>query len=341
MHRTTSGALVLAAALALRASTAAAQAGTLDHLFCFDVNDKLRVAATVDLKTELQPEFSRAGCRVVKPTKFCVPTTKRVVAPGSSGPPIVGQPLRDDYVCYLVKCPNDAPIPDKLVADQFGQRPQGKYRPFELCVPARKGAPPCAPSGGKQCGGVCPDDAAGNATACRFDDALRQCTCAPQACGGKPDRSGQCGGACPDPAQFCRTGLDAAGRPACLCQEPPPPPCGLNAASGTCGGTCPNPADACIQVGVAGGGTTCTCQPPEPSCQPDTASGQCGGPCPPGLACALNPVINQCRCEPPPPQCGANGPNGQCGGQCPPDMACLFVSAGGAPPQCLCVTPQP
>src|SRR5512147_2211985 len=113
------GSLVLAAALVLRASCAMAQltaaGGTLDHLLCFDMNDKLKVGATVDLKTELQPEFSRAGCRVLKPTKFCVPTTKVVTTAGSVGPDIDGQPLRDDYICYLIKCPNDAPIPFKLV----------------------------------------------------------------------------------------------------------------------------------------------------------------------------------------------------------------------------------
>ena len=333
------GSLVLITTLVLRA-TASAQTGTLDHLLCFDVNDELKkVGATVDLKTELQPEFSRAGCRVVKPTKFCVPTTKTVTTPGTTGPPIVGQPLRDDYICYLIKCPNDAPIPCKLVADQFGQRQQEKFKPFELCVPAKKGAPPCAQiGGGKQCGGVCPDDAAGTATACRYDDGLQECTCGPQTCGGKPDKNGQCGGACPTATQFCRTGLDAAGKPACLCQDPPTPPCGLNTATGTCGGACPNPADACVQITTAGA-TTCTCQPPQPSCQPAPAGGQCGGPCPPGLACAFNTVINKCRCEPPTQNCGANPLTGQCGGLCPPNTFCRFITTGTAAPQCGCTAP--
>jgi len=342
MNRIRPGSLALAAALVLYAtsSTAQAPAGTLDHLLCFNVNDKLKPDALVDLNTELQPEFSRFGCRVVKPTKFCVPTTKRVLPPSPTGPPIVGQPLRDDYICYLVRCPNDAPIPDKLVADQFGRRQQEKFKPFELCVPARKDAPPCVQIGsGKQCGGVCPDDAAGNATACRYDDTLKACTCAPDQCDGKPDKNGQCGGACPDPAQFCRPGLDAAGKPACLCKDPPTPPCSLNPATGTCGGACPNPADACVQITVAGGAVTCTCQPPVPQCQPDTAAGgQCGGPCPPGLTCVLNPVINKCRCEPPQQDCGANTSTGQCGGLCPPNTICRQNGTATAP-HCGCVTP--
>ncbi|MDX2168197.1 MAG: hypothetical protein SF182_14070 [Deltaproteobacteria bacterium] len=336
--------LVLAAALVLRATCTMAQltaaGGTLDHLLCFTVNDKLKPGASVDLKTELQPEFSRAGCRVVKPTKFCVPTTKVVTTAGSVGPNIVGQPLRDDYICYLVKCPNDAPIPFKLVADQFGQRRQEKFRPFELCVPARKDAPPCVQiGGGKQCGGVCPDDAAGNATACRYDDTLNQCTCVPDVCDGKPDKNGQCGGACPTVGQFCRPGLDAAGKPACLCKDPPPPPCGLNPATGTCGGACPNPADACVQIMTSPTAPPiCTCQPPVPSCQEGTGA-LCAGPCPVGLTCVHNTVTNKCRCEPPPQNCGANPTTGQCGGLCPANQICRFITVAGATPQCTCVTP--
>ena len=323
---------IAAAALPLRGAPAAA-AGTLDHLFCFDVNDKLKPNLAVDLQTELQPEFGQSGCTVVRVTKFCVPATKTVLPPAPPGPNIVGQPLRDDYVCYQLKCPKDAlDVADKLVADQFGQRLQQKYRPAELCVPARKAPPPCFRIGhSKKCGGVCPNDPAGVGTACRFDETLQDCTCGPQPCGGKPDKSGHCGGACP-PTQTCLPGIDAAGNRECTCQNPPPPPCGLNPATGTCGGSCIDPAAKCEFVTTAAG-PDCICQPPVAQCARDTVSGQCGGPCPPGLACVLDPAINDCRCE---AGCSSNPLTGQCGGTCPPGTECRLTTGAAG---CGCVTP--
>ena len=326
---------MLVVALAWRDATLAA-AGTLDHLLCFDVNDDLKPGAVVDLDTALQPEFRQAGCGVVKVTKFCVPTTKNPIPPVPTGPNVVGQPLRGDYVCYQVKCPKDVAVSDKLVADQFGQRLQRKFQPSELCVPAIKRDPPCFRIGhGKKCGGVCPNDVAGVGTACRFDETLQDCTCGPQPCGGKPDKSGHCGGACPAP-QTCLPGLNAAGRPECSCQNPPPPPCGLNPATGTCGGTCDDPAATCEFV-VTPSGPDCICQPPVPQCARDAVSGQCGGPCPPGLTCVLDAAINDCRCESV-PACGPNPLTGQCGGTCPPGTECRLVNTGTAA-TCGCATP--
>ena len=341
MIRLRLGGLTVSMVLVLSGSPAfpqASPAGTLDHLACYAITDPLVVGATVDLATELQPEFRQAGCRVVKASKFCVPATKRVVQPGTTGPNVVGQPLRDDYICYRVKCPDSgAPIPNKVVADQFGRREIKNFKPFELCVPARKAARPCGPLRGKQCGGACPNDLAGAPSACRYDDALQSCTCAPQTCGGKPDKAGQCGGLCTDPVQTCQPGVDAAGNKACLCKDPPPPPCGLNTATGTCGGLCPNPADACVFLDTATG-PVCTCQPPVPECQHVAGTNQCGGPCPPGLTCTLNATLNLCRCEPPVPPCSPNPVTGQCGGLCPIDTVCRLVGTGAAV-TCGCVAP--
>jgi len=324
----------------LAAGSAGAQpaAGKLDHLTCYKMKDDLKVNALVNLRAELQPEFNQANCRVVKPTKFCVPTTKIVLSTENPGPEIVGQPLRDDYICYLLKCEQGffPPIPAKLVADQFGRHRQGKYQPVEVCVPARKAQVPCGQIGtGKQCGGACPNDATGQPTACRFDDASGGCACAPQDCGGRPDKNGQCGGACPPEQGTCLPGLDAAGKPSCLCQNPPPPLCGPNTAAGTCGGSCPNPAEQCVGI-TTPNGIDCKCQPPEPGCKRDEAGGQCGGLCPKGLACVLSPVITDCRCEPPPQACGQNPLTGQCGGSCPAGSECRFVNEPGAP-GCGCV----
>ena len=313
-------------------------AGKLDHLVCYEMKDGLDVDAMVDLEAELQPEFSQSNCRVIKPTKFCVPTTKVLQQP-TTGPAIVGHALQDDYVCYLVKCPRGVfpPIPAKLVGDQFGRHRQAKYKPVELCVPARKAAVPCGRIGnGKQCGGACPDDALGNATACRLDEASRECLCQPETCGGRPDQNGQCGGACAEKGNVCRPGLDASGKPGCLCQPPPPPECGPNLASGTCGGSCPNPADQCIGISTAAG-IDCKCQPPEPGCQRVPGTAQCAGQCPTGLECVLSSVIDDCRCEPTARACGPNPLTGQCGGLCQPGSACRFVNDPAAA-VCACVT---
>lgn len=335
--------LALPLALVLRAAPVSGQGpgGALDHLLCYAITDNTKVLATVDLAPELQPEFRQSGCTVIKPTKFCVPATKRVTTAGSTGPDVIGQPLQNDYVCYLLKCPKTpVPIPGKMVADQFGRRVQQRFRPSELCVPARKAPPPCQSlTGAKQCSGVCPPDASGAERVCRYDRTMQECTCAPDACGGKPDKTGQCGGACPDPAQTCRPGADASGKPACVCQDLVPPPCDLSAATGTCGGTCPNPADTCVFVaGTATSSPQCICQPPVDACQQD-AGGQCGGPCPPGLRCALDTVVNQCRCVPEPLPCGPNIVTGQCGGDCPPGSVCRLTAGTAGGVECGCIQP--
>ena len=341
MTRLRLGSLTVAATLVLSAAPGVAQLtsnpAVLDHLACYAITDPLKVDATINLLAELQPEFRQAGCRVIKASKFCVPTSKVVVQATTVGPSVVGQPLRDDYICYRVKCPDtSAPIPNKLVADQFGQREVKKFRPFEVCVPARKAARPCDIVSGKQCGGACPNDIAGAPTSCRFDATTNTCTCGPQPCGGKPDKTGQCGGACPDPVQSCQAGVDSTGNKACLCKDPPTPPCDLMA-TGTCGGTCPNPADACVFV-TTGGISDCICQPPVPQCQKIPGSNQCGGPCPPGLTCTLNTALNLCRCEPPIQPCSPGPVTGQCGGLCPINTVCRVVGTGTAL-TCGCVTP--
>ena len=326
----------VAVAMVTASPSISAAQGSLDHLICYRITDPFKVSATISLATQLQPEFRQANCKLIKPTKFCVPATKHVTQSTTTGPNIVGQSLHDDYICYLIKCDQTTLIPPKLVADQFGQRKQGNYKPFEVCVPARKGAPPCSNVSKKQCGGVCPDDpATGAPRACRLDSTNQQCTCEPEQCGGKPDKAGQCGGDCPTAGQICRPGLDAAGKKACVCQDPPPPPCNLDPATGTCGGTCTDPAAKCILIDTATG-PQCTCQPPVDTCARIPGTNQCGGPCPPGLVCTLEPAINDCRCEPPPQNCGPNPATGQCGGICPVGSHCQLIANTGVPPACGC-----
>lgn len=301
--------------------------GQLDHLVCYRMKDKTKLSSTLDLRAELQPEFTQAGCQIVRPIEFCVPATKLNVSPPPPLPGIVGQPLRDDYICYLVKCPKPV-APDRLVADQFGRRLQEKYRPFKVCVPARKAAPPCGPQAtARQCGGVCDDPTA----SCRFDRTTRQCTCDPvQPCDGKPDAAGVCGGDCP-PTTVCRPTLEN-NKPVCRCQPPFDPPCSGSTA-GACGGSCPNPAEHCLLDPAT---NQCICQPNEPGCS-GTAGATCSGVCTnPNLACGRDPVTNECRCLPPPSPCGHNPFNGQCGGDCPTGQLCRFFTTTGGNVECRC-----
>ena len=177
------GPFVLVVVLAVRATAASRRRAPSITSFCLRHERQLKVDATVDLQ-------HRAAARVPPAPavgssnrrKFCVPTTKSSCTTPASGPSIVGQPLRDDYICYLIKCPDTAaPIPNKLVADQFGQRSwRTSGRSSCACRRARRRAVQSS-AAAMQCGGACPNDFAGAPTACRFDDAPKVCTCEPQA----------------------------------------------------------------------------------------------------------------------------------------------------------------
>jgi hypothetical protein len=320
---------IAALLLAFTSSPVFAQ-GQLDHLICYRMVDPLKVQSAVDLFAELQPEFSQQGCKLVRPLEFCVPATKRTVTPPPPFPEIVGQALKDDYICYLMKCPDKPVVPSRHVADQFGRRLQRKYRPVKVCVPARKAAPPCGPTtSARQCGGTCDDPAA----LCHYDKIAKICTCSPpQGCAGRPDAAGHCGGTCPV-GEICLAQIVPGAPPMCDCQPPPPPPCGLNTASGTCGGTCPNANDKCV---VTATGNDCICQPTEPGCVPGATAGQCSGACTfaPGFLCQFDTLTNQCRCQPPPQPCGPNPLTGQCGGLCTGALKCRFTPGTATP--CTC-----
>jgi hypothetical protein len=310
----------------------------LDHLLCSRMTDPLQVSAALDLQAQMQPEFNQQGCMLGKPFQFCVPATKSNVQPPPTSPNIVGEPLKNDYICYLVKCPKPT-VPDRTVADQFGQRLQRNYKPFSVCVPAQKAAPPCGPTtSARQCGGTC--DQPGKV--CHFDKtASPPCTCGgtSQECeGSKPDAAGQCGGTCP-PMETCLLTLTGT-KAGCHCGPLPPPGCdGSNPdAAGVCGGSCLNPNDQCVLSTTQG---HCICQPVEPSCVPGSAAGQCTGACStdPNFVCAIDPLTNQCRCAPPPQNCGPNPVTGQCGGICttPAGAICHFIpNTAGSPAHCGC-----
>lgn len=309
--------------------------GVLDHMMCYKMKDPLRLATSVDMLTDLQPEFAQKGCVLIKPIEFCVPATKTNVQPSPLNPNIVGQPLDTDYVCYKAKCPNLIPPPVKIVADQFGRRQEVRYKPTKICVPAKKTPLGCQFVGTTNiCGGTCPDPT----QRCGVD-ASGLCTCVSNnTCAGRPDTAGACGGTCPDPKQRCLPD-NVVGKTAaaiCSCRDPLPPTCGWNSATQTCGGACPNPADKCT-MNASG---DCTCFSLPPPCSRDTATGACGGACPlAGQTCDIDPVTNACGCLPSDPTpCGHDPLTGQCGGTCTlVDESCQWDNTNGA---CNCL-PSP
>lgn len=352
-----------AIALPLMATAIYAQAGPDDHLICYSMKDSFQTTKaaplTADLVSDLQPEFTQRGCTLLKPFQFCVPANKTNVKPASANknPGIIGQPLQNDYICYITKCPKQ-PVPSsKVVTDQFDTHKQRKYQPLTVCVPAVKRPAGCPVgvtgiTGAAMCGGACPPNAAGQSQTCQFDRKGKTCTCTPppKGCSGKPDSAGQCGGPCTAP-QVCLPGIKPGTTTIeCGCQNPPPPGCTVDPATGTCGGTCPtDPTKTCAfdssgqctcvngsqpcqgPAGATGCGGTCDlpgqqCHPDAsgqctcaPSCGPNPFTGACGGGCTTaGETCLRDPSTGQCGCLPPPnAPCGVNSQN-VCTGTCPP-----------------------
>src|SRR5262249_39279646 len=183
-------AIVGGLAVAVAGARAASAGGGSDHLICYRMGDSLQIAAAVDLIANPQPDFTQRDCRLINPIESCVPATKQNIMPPPGTPDLVGQPLRQDYICYLAKCPAGAVPPAKKVVDQFGVRVEQKYKPTKVCVPAVKFPVGCGQTGAPQCGGVCPPGrtckqvAAGTSRGDRL----------PLPCGGQPDKGGACGG---------------------------------------------------------------------------------------------------------------------------------------------------
>jgi Protein of unknown function (DUF1566) len=134
---------MLAGPVLLLVTTAASAPAQTDHLKCYQMRDPLNLAGTADLNT---PQFGGdAGCKISKAKLFCVPGTKTNVTATdkTTKNPITLQPVSGpdpgDRVCYKVKCPIPAMIPDQEVTDQFGTRTLTKFKVSYLCTPAVKG----------------------------------------------------------------------------------------------------------------------------------------------------------------------------------------------------------
>jgi hypothetical protein len=295
---------------AVASSSARVHAGTLDHLICHKMVDPLQISNAVDMITDLQPEFTQHGCKLIKPVEFCVPATKTNVQPPPANAGLGGQSLQNDFVCYRAECPSIIPLPDKNVRDQFGTRIQRKYKPSKICVPAYKEPIPCGGVGRRQCAGACP---AGQTC----QEPADICECIPSECGGRPDSHGMCGGTCPTAGDVCKIVVAPnSTKKFCGCGPPPPPPCSLNQATGMCGGTCQNPNEKCVLDP-----TGCVCQPPTP-CGPDTSGTSCSGICSnPAEQCVLD--ATGCHCQQ--PGCAPNQATGMCSGSCPVPGTCGIV----------------
>lgn len=329
--------VVLTAPGAFAQSTAAG--GRLDHLVCYRMKDPLKLAAYTNMIAELQPEFTQKGCVLVKPVRFCVPATKVVLTPAIAGatqatnPNIVGQPIKNDFVCYKAQCLNEVPPPDKMVFDQFGARLQADFQVTEVCVPAQKRPPGCGYYGNK-CEGACPN-AAEKCEIFKLNGAVT-CDCVPRTtpCGGKADAAGICTGECPIPGDLCRLSYLSPNDPtkkgavACLCQTPPTPLCGVDPTTGQCGGNCPNATDRCAMSATG----KCVCAPTSDPCHASNVDPNglpiCGGVCPlAGQDCKPDATTGKCSCDPP-AGCGQDPLTGQCGGDCPAPQVCLLSSDG-------------
>ena len=317
-----------------------------DHLICYTMNDPLKFPKAAPTTADLlavQPDFAQRGCQIIKPFEFCVPASKQNV----QNPPapllnVPGQPLGDDdFVCYLIKCPNPVPVPNYQVEDQFGLRLEQKFQARTLCVPARKFVPPCDPAAYPRCGGTCADG-----TPCQKDTSTKMCTCGgTQSCeGSKPDASGYCAqDNCPPNTQ-CKSEPSASGPPLCHCVPLPPPECPGSVPMSLPDGTlscdtrsCPNH-QPCVVV-TTSTGPACQCQPPESGCNGTTAAECAMGTCTtnPNFICTL--VGTQCQCGPPPQDCVQNPlAGGACPqvANCPPGTTCKFVPSTSGPGGCAC-----
>jgi hypothetical protein len=128
-----------AALITLLAGALGAGAQTLDHLKCYRTSDSLKLRALVDIDT---PQFGLdVGCKVSRARFLCTPALKSVRESNVTPIMLRGQDLRDDRICYRVKCPPPFP-PGVSVTDQFGHRPVRKLQPALLCTSAVPGEPP-------------------------------------------------------------------------------------------------------------------------------------------------------------------------------------------------------
>ena|SRR5579862_5525385 len=330
-----------------------------DHLVCYKMTDPLRLKTQLDLFAQIQPEFSQQGCTLIKPIEFCVPATKLNVTPAPPDPNIAGVALKNDYICYLAKCPK-VPPPTKDVIDQFGTRTESHFQVTKVCVPAIKNTTRCPvgliKKGGPACGGACPS----RTQLCKTvkTPAGPTCECVDQTkpCGGPPDAAGLCGGTCPAP-ESCRPGVvanSASGKQSvlCNCQPPPPPVCGINTATGQCGGSCDDPTQKCIfdttvdppqchcgnvnlpchatSTGLCG--TTATPCLSNADCPKGVTCTQgapvCGGDCPPQESCLADATTGKCSCQGSGNTCSQDPLTGQCGGPCPQGQVCVLDSTG-------------
>lgn len=117
-----------------------------DHLECFRVKDESRPKATI---VDIDPaQFELAeGCRILsKGREYCVPATSTVREYGPEVDPLNfrGTPLVNDYVCYRVQCPKEAPPPeDQEISDLLGTRLVRNFKHSRLCMPAVQGGAVC------------------------------------------------------------------------------------------------------------------------------------------------------------------------------------------------------
>ena len=113
-----------------------------DHLECFKVTDKSRLAYYT---ADLNGFVLQAGCKIRVPAALiCVPSTKTNVAPTPPGDNVEGAPT-DGIACYSVRCPR-VPLPGIVIEDQFGTRNATPLVARMVCGPLRPTVVPTSTS---------------------------------------------------------------------------------------------------------------------------------------------------------------------------------------------------
>ena len=142
-------ALCAGIALALPQVAVAGVPPQFDHLKCYQVKDSQKQERVdVDLLTYFQDQLEE-GCTVLTKAKmYCTAAQKIRVTEDPEPQPVGDDPRLDNlltlqgqyglvqgFLCYNVRCPKIEPE-EKLLNDQFGERPIEEKRAKMLCAPA-------------------------------------------------------------------------------------------------------------------------------------------------------------------------------------------------------------
>jgi len=329
-------AVIVAASLAASPAVALTVAGAerllpiptpprYDELVCYRVKDSQHLEGLARFLPRQSPPFPvPAGCKVrLTAREFCIPAAAKFGSVAPAGPrsgaeaieaALAGNEIRDDYLCYAIRCPKSDRPGALGIEDRFGARKIGAFRPVRICVPARKLLTPrcCDPAGepGTHGNATCVEGAsccADGTWQCNAGDGSSSCAVPGRVCESccdpleMPGRGGA--PACIEGASCCADGTwrcnDAGGGSTC------------GAGGVVCKGGCCDSAlepgthglPACIEGATccADGAWACNDGSGRPTCDavgkrcPELCGGIAGLPCDAGEFCSL--PVGSCCCD--------------------------------------------